>query len=341
MTAFPERGRGRPSATATARYEAELLAFCREIRQIASGLDFKVSSRGWCYILENRGDIAKGDFDAAQRLINDCRKTGLLPLDICAEDEASAVANLEALDETDPGEEAEAVIDYLDEAHLNYTPFSFFDDLDVYVEMLVEKVDLKNLFEPVCAEFRIPIANGGGWTDINTRAAVMRRFKDQQRAGKQCVLLWCGDHDPGGLNISNTIRSNFADLAGAVGWRPDELIIDRFGLNSDFIKGNGLIWINNLETGAKKEPGKPNRLDDPNHRDHNKPYVRDYIAKYGVRKVEANALVVRPKEGRELCRQAILKYVPATAPKDYARKLAAEREIVRQTLRQRLEEIYG
>jgi hypothetical protein len=201
--------------------------------------------------------------------------------------------------------------------------------------MLVEKVDLKALFAPVCAEFCIPIANAGGWVDINTRAAVMQRFEHWEAAGKRCVLLWCGDHDPGGLNISATIRSNFDDLAEAVGWWPDELAIDRFGLNFDFIDRFGLTWIDNLETASGK------RLDDPKHADHNKPYVQNYLKQFGARKVEANALVVRPREGRALCRQAILKYVPETAPEAYARKLAAEREIVRQTLRQRLEEIYG
>jgi hypothetical protein len=36
--------------------------------------------------------------------------------------------------------------------------------------------------------------------------------------GKHCVLLYCGDHDPGGLNISEFLRSNMADLAVAVDW---------------------------------------------------------------------------------------------------------------------------
>jgi hypothetical protein len=50
-------------------------------------------------------------------------------------------------------------------------------------------------------------------------------------------------------------------------------------------------------------------LDDPRHHDHLKPYVQEYIAKYGVRKVEANALVVVPEAGRALCRAAIEKHL--------------------------------
>src|SRR5262245_14105440 len=82
---LPRRKRGRQSVEDDERYQRDLDAFCGKIRQIASSLDFKVSSRGWGYILEERG-LPKGDFDAAQYLINKCRKDGNLPLDLCCED---------------------------------------------------------------------------------------------------------------------------------------------------------------------------------------------------------------------------------------------------------------
>ena len=87
----------------------------------------------------------------------------------------------------------------------------------------------------------------------------MHRFEEMEDAGKQCVLLYCGDHDPGGLAISDFLQSNFEDLSDAVGWFPDNLIIDRFGLNYDFIEENNLTWIDNLETSSG------GRLDDPRH----------------------------------------------------------------------------
>jgi hypothetical protein len=85
------------------------------------------------------------------------------------------------------------------------------------------------------------------------------------------VLLHCGDHDSGGLHISDFLRSNLADVSVATAdwenrnnpdidylsrepWDPANLHIDRVGLNYD--------------------------------------------------------LVVRPEAGRALCRRAILCYVP-------------------------------
>jgi hypothetical protein len=141
-------------------------------------------------------------------------------------------------------------------------------------------------------------------------------------------LLQCGDHDPGGLQISNFLRSNMEDLSNAVGWGPDNLIIERLGLNADFIRRHRLTWIDNLETSSG------GRLDDPKHPDHFKPYVQDYLKRFGARKVEANALVVRPEAGRNLCLESILRHVPADAVERYDRKLAstqrkAKREIAR------------
>jgi hypothetical protein len=320
MTSYlPRRPRGRPSVAAEERYQAEVAEFCQKIRETRSRLDFSVSARGWGYILEGEGIITKGDLDGAERLINEYRKDGLLPLDICAVDETRVADCLERIDDTTALEEAECVFDHVRSAHMNWTPFSFWEDLDVYIEIGVEKIDLKNLFKPICKQFRTPITNIKDWYDINARAAMMERFASWEAKGKQCVLLLCGDHDPRGLSISSFMRSNLADLAKTVGWSPENLVIERFGLNYDFIRDQGLLWIDNLETWSGK------RLDDPRHPDHWKEYVQGYLRQYGVRRVEANALVVRPEAGRALCGQAILRYVPAEAVEEYEAKLEAAR----------------
>src|SRR5262249_53994459 len=178
--------------------------------------------------------------------------------------------------------------------------------------------------------FYIPLTNSRGWPDINSRAAMMRRFAKMERAGKTCVLLYCGDHDPAGLAISTSLRAMLADLTPAVGWRPDNLIVDRFGLNADFIAANNLTWIDGLETGSGEN------LADPDHDHHDKSYVRSYLQEFGPRKVEANALVARPGAGRDLCRQAIGRYVPDDAPLLYDLAVRAAQHSIRAGVRSRL-----
>ena len=186
-------------------------------------MDFEVGSRGWCYILEEHG-LRKGDFKAAEALITELRKTGYLPLDICADDQSRATIGLEELDDDDAEDEADSWIKHLRSVHERYLPISFWDDKDVYLEVGVEKLDLRNLFAPVCEEFRVPLTNLKGWGDLNSRARIMRHFAEHEAAGRQCVFLVCGDHDPGGLHITNFMRKMMFDLSRAVGWAPDNLI---------------------------------------------------------------------------------------------------------------------
>jgi len=335
---IPKRARGRPTAKAQARYEVEVEQFCDLILQINSSLDFRVSSRGWCYQLEEYG-LGKGDFDQAQELINDCRKSGMLPLDICADDNARAAEHTELASATYNDTPVEDVVEIaledidnarqeaIDNAGQWYEPFQFWYTQDFYIEMLVEKIDLKELFKRICRKYCIPLGNSRGWPDINSRADMMRRFKEMEDQGKQCVLLYCGDHDPAGLNISESLRSMFADLTGAVGWNPENLIIDRFGLNTEFIEHNNLSWIEGLQTSSGKY------LEDPKHPDHHKPYVQEYLKRFGPRKVEANALVTRAQAGRKLCLDAICKYVPEDAPEVYEVTVSqAQEEIKRMVL---------
>jgi hypothetical protein len=194
--------------------------------------------------------------------------------------------------------------------------------------MAVEKLDLRNLFEPVCDDFYVPLQNFKGWSDLNQRAAMMKRFAYWEHKGEQCVLLLCADHDPGGLHITDNMRKNFEDLSKAVGgWSPKNLVITRFGLNDKFIERHNLTWIDNLETSSGLQ------LDDPKHNDHHKRYVQEYIQKFGARKVEANALVVIPEIARQLCRDAILRHVSVDAVEKYQRKLERIRLKLRRELR--------
>lgn len=329
ILSLPTASIGRPSPAVKAAYEAAVMAWCAAIMELRSRLDFQVSTRGWCYLLEPYG-LAKGDFDKAENLITVCRKSGKLPLDICAEDASREFDGIEQLDAADVEEEADNWISTVLSAHQRYTPVSFWADQPYYLQLLVEKIDLKSLFADICDRFHIPRANAKGWSDLNCRAAMMRRFKAADERGQIPVLLTGGDFDPAGFRITDFLRSNMEDLADVVGWHPRHLVIDRFGLNADFIARHGLTWIDGLKTGSG------NDLADPRHSDHSKAYVQAYLAQYGARKCEANALVANPQAGRQLMLDTILKYLPADAPERYQQSLASHREALRLEILRRL-----
>jgi hypothetical protein len=291
---IPNRIRGRQTAAAQAAYQEQVGEFCCRIEEIRASLDFEVSARGWCYILEEHG-ATKADFPTIERLFVACRKSGDLPIDICAEDEARAAEHVEELDDETPKEFAQGWIDYIrDEVHHRYNPVSLWDGSDYYCEMWVEKIDLKSLFSDICKRYTIPLINIRGRTCLNCRAGTMKRFLQRESEGKSCVLLYCGDHDPSGPDISGSVISDIEE---------------------------GLSWSENLVTSSGKD------LPTRSTRTHIKPYVQDYLARFGARKVEANALVVRPEAGRRLCLDAIRRFVPDRVLADFeARRAEAQIE---------------
>lgn len=315
---LPEKPRGRPPA----EYYDQLEEFANDLQRINDGLDFAMSARGWAYFLENEGHITKSEFDYVTNLINKCRTDGQLPLDFTAKDDARAFQSASDPDDTDPEQYIRRVV-----RHFLLNPSanaSFWQSQDYYIQVLVEKVDLRELFAPLCRQYRIPIATSKGWSSKLQRGELAARWYHWEQRGLKPVLLYAGDFDPAGMRISDTLRSNFADLEEAkipaksggyiTGWTPDTLTIDRFGLDESFIREYGLPWIDNLETGSGKD------LASPNHPDHEHPYVQEWLDEYGARKVEANALVTQPEAGKQLFRETVEGYLGENPKANQARR---------------------
>jgi hypothetical protein len=308
--------------------EQQLTQFAETLNQIAEQVQFRISSRGWCYQLEGYGAITKAEFARAEDLINECRRTGLLPIDFVAEEEARAFSGIEEPTSVSPEQYLGHLLKEALNAEEYYTP-DWWEGEQYYIQMIVEKIDLKALFAPVCDQFHIPIATTRGWSSMLQRAEYARRFRQAEDKGLQCVLLYCGDHDPDGLRISECLRRNLDELKGITwedgveGYNPAKLIIDRFGLNHDFIEKNHLTWIDNLITGSGMN------LASPTHPNYDLAYVQEYLHKFGAKKCEANALVVRSREAGELCRRAIEAYLGS----DGFSRFESKRERIRRTMK--------
>lgn len=313
--------------------DKQLNVFANQLISICNKIGMKLSARGWCYQLEGFGLITKGEFNKVDKIIDECRKKGILPVDFVLEESSRQFSGVETPEERTPLSFFADCLDNTLNCHNIYTP-DWWDGEEYYIQMLVEKIDLKSLFEPVCNEYHIPIATSKGWSSILQRAQYSRRFKEAENKGLKCVLLYCGDHDPDGLRISDTIRKNLHQLRRVYwidkekGYNPTNLVIDRFGLDYDFIIENNLSWINNLITGSGKN------LASSTHKNHNLPYVQNYIKKVGIRKCEANSLVVKPKQGQQLCRNAIEYYLDHDAINRFKNK----RQEIKQEISDYLEE---
>lgn len=276
--------------------------------------------------MEQEGLINKDQFDKVSNAINRARKIGLLPVDFVAEEDSRAFSGVVTPTDGDLSQTLNWMLRDVMSGHKFFIP-NYWKDEEYYIQVVVEKIDLKTLFSPVCSDFNIPIANSKGWSSILQRAEYCRRFRKAENEGLKCVLLYCGDHDPDGLRISDTLRKNLEQISeiywsgGMTGYDPSDLIIDRFGLNYDFIVDNDYTWIDNLITGSKKKLD----LSMKSHPNHKLPYVQKYLKNVGARKCEANAIVTTPEKAETLMIETIEKYLGEDARERFKEK---EKEVM-------------
>lgn len=312
-----------------------LKQFANHILELGLRAGFKISSRGWAYYLESERIVNKDQFDKVEDAINRCRKQGLLPIDFVAEEPSRQFHGVEVPSEHE-GKDMNDIVkwmlrDLLDGSKY-YTP-DWWEGEGVYIQVVVEKIDLLTLFSPVCQIYHAPIATSKGWSSMLQRAEYARRYAEAESRGLDCVLLYCGDHDPDGLRISEFLRSNLADLAdvewedGMPGYDPENLTIDRFGLNKALIDQHKLTWIDNLITGSGKDLGSRN------HPNHGMPYVQQYLKRIGRRKCEANAIIPHAEVARTLMVDAFEKYLSPGAPDRFQAKVDAAEEEYRKVLK--------
>ena len=306
------------------KYEMRLKDFASEILAVDAQVTkrAKFSSRGWCYILEGLGKIHKGEFDACEKAVNDCRKIGLLPIDFVAEDQDVTRRFMGIHVASDPSVLLKQVNDEVEQMLKSLPSYTtdYWIGEKYYLMMCVEKVDILNLFKPICDEYHVPIANSKGWYPIHLRYYIAKLSMEAERRGLKPVLLLFYDHDIAGLKITKTFRKGIRDLSRATGWDPSELIIERFGLNKEDIDMYNLTWIDNLKSSSGRNPDW-GRLD-----------VQEYVKQFGVRKCESNALLKNEetlKAGEEICRRAIEKYYG----KDAKERFKGKEEISKRKLK--------
>lgn len=304
------------------------------IERMSRDTGYKFGPRGWAYYAEGLGLITKGEFDRFEKLLVDMRKDGELDPDVIEPDASRIATNVGDFEGSSYAPEQMAkwavddISDNLRRWAESYHQHGYWDDLDYYVEMIVEKKDLVQIFKSTADRYNVRITNGKGDTDIHSRLAMLKRFRDHTEAGRRCVLLAVGDHDPKGLFIVEGLRRTLMSCTGIKGlnWWDADFDVVNVGLTEAQIDRMGLMKINNLETGGGKD------LSDPRHPDHYKPYVQDYLANFGVWKCEANALVGHPQKAMDMLEDAITQYIPAEHPDDIEAKNEPAQEAVREEI---------
>lgn len=316
MIYFPERNGKKGRYTNEEKRESEInkQRLVTVLLKLDKKIDYKLSARGWCYITEQLGYIHKGQFDTIVKIMKECREDGTLPLDFTARDISRSFDFVEPFIKRTKTPK-KFLLNYLKrfkEIAKWKDDYAFWENQPYYFMMVVEKIDLKTIFSPICKKYHIPIANAKGWSSKNLRFFLTKKFKFAEQLDKIPILLYYGDFDPYGVKISDLLSKHISQIMDITGLLLDKAEIIRVGLNYDFIQRHNLTWIDNLISGSGKLPN------------YNNAEVQAWINKYGERKVEANAVIIAPQPAINELENIILDYLGKDCLYKYEEKLAKE-----------------
>lgn len=163
------------------------------------------------------------------------------------------------------------------------------------VEVFVEKDALLNAIERVCQELDVPYMACRGYTSQSEEYVAAKRMAAHRENGRQPYVLYLGDHDPSGIDMTRDHKERLEMLSGG------EVTINRVALN-----------MNQIE--EHDPPPNPTKLTDSR--------AQGYIDKYGQECWELDAL--SPNLIGELIRKEILRLRDEDAYKKMVAKLKAE-----------------
>lgn len=77
-----------------------------------------------------------------------------------------------------------------------------------YPEILIEKKALEGVFAKPCRKWDVAVGACKGYPSLTFLYELSERLREQQRNGKQAIILYFGDYDPSGEDIPRSIGEN-------------------------------------------------------------------------------------------------------------------------------------
>lgn len=79
-----------------------------------------------------------------------------------------------------------------------------------HVEVMCEKAALEGVLIPVCDDLQVPFHSNKGYSSASALYRVGKRLQERAYSGKKLVVVYCGDHDPSGLDMSRDVADRLA-----------------------------------------------------------------------------------------------------------------------------------
>ena len=159
------------------------------------------------------------------------------------------------------------------------------EDQPEYVEVWCEKDAVSNILQPVCSKYDVTFMANRGYSSQSAMYEAYHRLESKMDDGKSVFIIYFGDHDPSGIDMTRDID-------------------DRMGLflNGDIHRAFGNIEreaLNMDQVRKYNPPENPAKITDSRY--------KGYVIEYGESSWELDAL--EPSVLSDLVEKAILRHI--------------------------------
>jgi len=106
------------------------------------------------------------------------------------------------------------------DACANQFRFDTWQDQPWHIEVMVEKQALEGVLEPVCRRLDIPFTANKGYSSSSAMHEAGKRMKSKLDTGRNICVIYLGDHDPSGIDMSRDVEDRLKIFAGYRFWAP-------------------------------------------------------------------------------------------------------------------------
>lgn len=154
-----------------------------------------------------------------------------------------------------------------------------------HVEVMVEKDALSGVLLPVCRRLDVSITANKGYSSSSTMYEIGRRLRKKfTEEEKMIAIVYLGDHDPSGIDMTRDVRERLL------------MYSELNGIGSDFKVKRLALNMNQVE--EWKPPENPAKTTDSR--------FESYAAKFGQSSWELDA--IKPDQLAELVEDAVLEF---------------------------------
>jgi len=170
--------------------------------------------------------------------------------------------------------------------------FDLWEDQPSYVEVMVEKQALEGVLLPVCRSLDVPFTANKGYSSSSAMYEASKRFLERAEAGKKLYVVYLGDHDPSGIDMSRDVEQRLDLFLKTSLCRHDEIgpeEIPIIEVNRAALNMNQIRKLNPPENPAKITDSR----------------AANYISRFGRSSWELDA--IEPRQLADLVRRAVVK----------------------------------